>query len=158
MSDHRVYYGPYAVCEVLLKKVEYDRPACANQSCVNHNVWLDDNYCPKCGAEVVDYKREKSKRIVDADEVQLTFEDDFCMITGSIETVRGLETKDLWVDNTSTFFGDCIDPKNWAGEIQVDLARQQLALAQFGERCDPLRESYGAENVEIRWGLLFTAD
>lgn len=152
------YLGPYARCNNPQVEKKVQRRTCSNDSCKNSQNHHDSKkFCSDCGSAYAKREVLETWPRVDLDCVEDLDEDLFeaCGNYGGIE-----EDVDHWLPNKTmkgitreTHFGrDDLDeivvkPEMIESEIQS-------FMTTFIKALKIIREKYGEDNVEIRWGLV----
>jgi len=151
--DYNVYIGPYALCQNEKVNKEDEMHTCPKKSCSGHKKHPPHGakFCTQCGAEFnkvpIVYKADR----IESWELMEELQSQVCVLT---EGFKGLPKHcDVWIGNGGV--GKHFDPKydTWGMELE---SVGEESIQEFEEECAGalarLREEYGEENVEIKWG------
>lgn len=167
--DYTIYVGPFVQCSTKTSPTMRSTTVCSNTDCADRKSWkaLANGFlhCPKCGS-----KTERAERVVEgrvsADISQ------WDVVEGTKERLSMGGTSNcadpdpgthLFVPNTGrprnfTYCRD--DPKTGLllDDIPDKIDKDTAWFTQeFAEEIAFCKETYGEENVRVRWGVLGSA-
>lgn len=163
--SHYLCLGPYLVCTARLVPSQKTLRSCTNETCDNHKKEYANggssfrsagmDFCPKCGAKVGDVVIPLQSQNVDYWKMYDVIGESLHIVNR--ETDRS--EKHVWViNNYKDLRGEEIVNRRERKEvwIQPEIVESDLVWFQdkFREEIEKMRQSYGDENVEVRWGLI----
>lgn len=144
-----VYTGPYVACQNTDKNSYHTERKCQTEGCVRQGErGGSDKFCGSCGRE-----RTVSQVPITTCRVSDSGRDSFARGRLTNRIVRNLTV------NQNTFYPDQSTGEIWGGitdlshgNIQEDM---RCFTDQYAQEVATLREMYGPENVEVRWGVIY---
>lgn len=155
VSSHRIYIGPYVYCASRVGEFDAFQTGCPN-GCADGRHGVVGQFCRTCGAKLASLPVKVSRKIVDADQVESEFQ-------GTLRVfgryTNDFKDCDVFVPNMSWPGQPSRDiDEHFSGEVQIkdsDLPTERVRFElAFQRQLAHLRFSYGANNVEVRWGVL----
>jgi hypothetical protein len=165
--DYSVYVGPYVKCTNPLVEVESSIRTCTNPVCKTYKnqIWdLTAKYCRECGSPIGETAIKKSNTKVNASELYEHGVKEQLHMAGRESGWEELKRKDaeidIWIANVKRPEADCginFDPKSDRKYIDLTHHSKIDSIEQFTDafykEITQLREAYGSDNVEVKWGI-----
>ena len=169
MSVTRLTYcGPYIECKVKKTMSTFSKRTCPKAECGQHgaNMWHDtERFCKECGTAIAEVSEEVEGDAVDffdvmdepgvdlesfyfGNEDRLSQKGIHVWIVSRISRLGKKPQRDLYVYDDDNSL-DSITPQTIPSELEEFSRKARKELAW-------LRERYGADRVEVKWGILHT--
>lgn len=172
---YRVYLGPYIEAKVFEKEVTQTRVSCPNEKCESHGRWMGSNqFCPKCGSAIgevpfteIKYRAQNSHLRENLSDEEL---DHFYETLGTTAGMSGMKYSEYPFDNYvlnrkldevenrqfKKLEFDPLDCETVIQPVEQELMIREINAfkAQYAAEIELVTQWHGAENVNIKWGLL----
>lgn len=160
--DYKTYLGPYFECQVSKTMRTETYRVCSGEECggyFDRPIEEHYHYCPTCGHPIVNRTRTIEIDAVHHDDVSRRLKEELWIPQGdALRQMMENQGVHLWFNNRRD--SDCswsLDPTEetiWEEVDEHDI-RTQLAVFQeaFSKEFEILKEMYGQENVEVKYGL-----
>lgn len=153
------YLGPYVETRSPMGPETVAMTSCTNTSCeVNRKrMPRERGFCNRCGSPVDMIRYERQAETVDADEVRSLLGE------ALMDWGAGTEGRRVWTPNL-TDRGEPrrfeVEPEGETGAAPLDAEdlpdrERDWLRAAFAAELGVLTKAYGAENVQVRWGLVW---
>jgi hypothetical protein len=166
-SETNIYVGPFAKCKIEQLPGSYKRPACPNEACKDHRKTVPslNKFCKSCGTRIELVKFQTTVDSVDMgedDEIYYELEE-LDLDSPTFQSNHDVPDKDkqhIWYSKSGELkIGDISDPDIIAhlkGETTAQYYDISNELDEFtkSKGFQRLRELYGADNLEVHWGVL----
>ena len=157
--DHRCYCGPFIRCRTVIVHAKVEHYGCINPACKYFHIHdAGVVYCPSCGTRIGSFEVEEQHELVNGHEIMaclnevLRFENRWFEEGNHCFTPNARDTPRQFL----------VYPKE--EEYQADLTefsqRDEMTWLEqkYSEELDVLRNTYGKNNVEIRWGVFIWSE
>ena len=155
--DRRVYVGPFVRCRRKTEEVRESRKGCVKPACRRFRDWRAavrwQMFCPDCGYQLGEWRELVTRDAVDVEE----------LTGGALSEVRpmcSLPWQDEWAILLPNEDRDPPREFRVEGDVLLDLigvmeCDEFLWLKQaFAAELVKLREAFGADGVDVRWGVV----
>jgi hypothetical protein len=155
--SYKTYVGPYVHCAAQVIDVTVVRRGCTNAACVG--AYGGGPFCSRCGSPIGDRPIATRAHAVDAWEVSNTLNERLSTPGGDayVEWAE-LNESHLWLPNVP--YGRNGHLEEYADFALVPLTAGAIALdlttfaSAFADDLRTLREIYGADAVNVYWGVV----
>lgn len=159
--DYSVYVGPYVECKIGMKKSLKKTRVCPNTKCLIRNSNPNTKFCPDCGFGIVETTEEIEVEEVCLWDIREALHDTLIFPFGdSARDVMIKKRCHVYIPNVS-YLEDrkhSFDPKyelRWSSFKPEDIDEEiNLFLVRFKNEMLVLNKNYGAENIEVKWGVV----
>lgn len=157
--DYEVYVGPYVECKTKTAKITVRNRGCTNPECVNFERPTVHDFCPACGQQISMFEMEVEGETPDVDP--LMEDDQFCAFLLPIcnegaDSISRDRSVQIFTPNQVEAPGYLFDPKTDMDfrEMEPETIQAEKTYVEGMEQMARLRDFYGDENVEVKWGIL----
>jgi hypothetical protein len=153
--DYTTYVGPYIQVHNPKRATTEEYHTCSNKSCRNHKAKMCEKFCAECGSAIklVSFPCEAS---LDFD-VYNEFEDKLAEALTEYKP-KDLEDFHFFIGNKKGSPGISFDPKTdcYVRELpQLNIEKETGVFStMFKKEIARLKEFFGADAVQIKWGVL----
>jgi len=148
-----MYLGTYIICNNSTVTVAVAHGGCVNPGCPLFHRFVSAKFCAECGKPVGEFTVPETKRQVYTWDIDTR---------ERLTVIECADEIDIWLPNlyepeTSVDFGELFKTGRMALDKPGELADRHTnnLLTGFSQEVELLKEFYGAENVSIKWGLIF---
>lgn len=163
MSFYRTTYtGPHIVCKTHKVSVEKTIRTCSNSTCSQYELEIYGNvkFCDQCGSPVQNRLVNYFEDNIDSFEVRMNLDEALSEVPGD-DFSSWMKKNDvhIWISNRHipnvrefSFDDDGVRYVPITAELIADELEKFSVF--FEKEIFILKEEYGAENVELKWGLI----
>ena len=154
--DYKCYVGPYIKVFNPEKDSTEEYHSCPNKKCDKHKKQLSDKFCPSCGTKIT-LVTFPCKSKIDFD-IYKEFKKEPISEVMCESKPKELENYDFYISNSTKSPGININVvyehfiKDFNETIIVSEV-QQFEI-QLSKEINRLKEVFGNENVQIKWGVM----
>lgn len=158
------YVGPFALCKNPYVPQERTMRSCTNEQCQQYKRerWdKEAKFCEKCGSPIDEITIVAERPTVCWGDLIEEIEERLCPASMEypFEAFKEIGNVDVWINNRrDVSVGRAFDPKHECFALIPEPGETDKAIQAFEAECaeslTKIRDAYGPENVEIKWGVL----